>query len=582
MANEDAKKYIKERKEKYEAQTDEEQGVASYLLNDAEYAESKEEICDVLAEIMHIPLDKAKEFEKEYEIKRVENLHKIGEYKQQGKPLYYVMDVEEDMIVDLVRKYMGGGVQAGVENAIIKDLEGMRLIFDDRQLEWGDFVGVIGGVSPDEFEGAFMGLEELKYPTDFQVRLKKGEGFSAISDKYPEEQLNKMLDYQGKRNEDINNELNKIINKAMKKYANELKSLGLEDYSDMGEPWVDGYGVFETEVSPENKTKIYAISDQMNEEVKNEFIEVVKGYPSVFDKNVAGATKKYTTDAEYVNAEDVFDDDNNGLKYGVEWWDSGTEPIEIQDVQWFKTEKERADFAKKNNMNVINAKEYPKMGTPEYEEMIKQIQEEEKNLPKREMGKHGNAVCDICKKEMTPNNSGCWSTLVDKDGKKYKRVKYGDEGGDTSTPCPDCNTKAFGYHHFGCDNERCPVCGGQMIGCDCPDGFWVGLEKSGVKGSEEDNSFDYVYSIKQAIDSLKYDQKVHTDKNDNPNKYTPEEVIKVSDNIDKVIVKIKELANKGYKYIGINETYDGVEYWGSKEKNGDFKKLFSVDADYEV
>jgi hypothetical protein len=285
MANEDAKKYIKERKEKYEFQTDEEQGVASYLLNDAEYAESKDEICDVLAEIMHIPLDKAKEFKKEYEIKRVENLHKIGKYKQQGKPLYYAMGVE-NMIADLVRKYMGDGFQAEIENAIIKDLEGMRLIFDDRQLECDDFVGIIGGITPDEFDEAFMGLEELKYPIDFQVRLKKGEGFSAISDKYPEKQLNKMLDYQGKRNEDINNELNKIINKAIKKYATELKSLGLEDYSDMG-----GYGMFETEVSPENKAKIYTISDQMNEEVKSEFIEIVKEYPSVFDKNIAGQQK---------------------------------------------------------------------------------------------------------------------------------------------------------------------------------------------------------------------------------------------------------------------------------------------------
>ncbi len=36
-----------------------------------------------------------------------------------------------------------------------------------------------------------------------------------------------------------------------------------------------------------------------------------------------------------------------------------------------------------------------------------------------------------------------------------------------SDRCGDCNVKPGGIHHCGCDQERCPGCGRQLIMCPC-------------------------------------------------------------------------------------------------------------------
>src|SRR5262245_17291593 len=57
------------------------------------------------------------------------------------------------------------------------------------------------------------------------------------------------------------------------------------------------------------------------------------------------------------------------------------------------------------------------------------------------------------------------------DGKEYQRIRYGDEIDDWGAdrqPCHDCGVVKGQYHvAYVCDVERCPVCDGQVIGCDC-------------------------------------------------------------------------------------------------------------------
>jgi len=80
-----------------------------------------------------------------------------------------------------------------------------------------------------------------------------------------------------------------------------------------------------------------------------------------------------------------------------------------------------------------------------------------------------------CGEEMKPG-SGCrYVEMQDKHGKWHKR--------DTAhEPCHDCNAGVGKVHHWGCDSEDCPVCGGQIMGGDC-DGecFNNGTGKIGLK-----------------------------------------------------------------------------------------------------
>lgn len=76
-----------------------------------------------------------------------------------------------------------------------------------------------------------------------------------------------------------------------------------------------------------------------------------------------------------------------------------------------------------------------------------------------------------CGREMIAQR-GCKYSHLECEGKFYKRIKVGDfeENGfplcDDGT-CHDCGAMEGYYHHVNCDVERCPICGGQLLGCDC-------------------------------------------------------------------------------------------------------------------
>lgn len=72
-------------------------------------------------------------------------------------------------------------------------------------------------------------------------------------------------------------------------------------------------------------------------------------------------------------------------------------------------------------------------------------------------------ACDYCENVMDYGIS-CYSTIFYK-GLIYKRVPYKHEG----YFCHDCNVASGQYHHLGCDMERCPICGRQLITCGCFD-----------------------------------------------------------------------------------------------------------------
>lgn len=100
------------------------------------------------------------------------------------------------------------------------------------------------------------------------------------------------------------------------------------------------------------------------------------------------------------------------------------------------------------------------------------------------------AVCDCCHGEMTTAISCVVDSLHQK-GHRFDLPAFGDEPGwrTSSNRCGDCGAFRGGWHHPGCDIQRCPACGGQLLSCGCrfdedgPRGSLSPVEPLGVDGN---------------------------------------------------------------------------------------------------
>jgi hypothetical protein len=81
------------------------------------------------------------------------------------------------------------------------------------------------------------------------------------------------------------------------------------------------------------------------------------------------------------------------------------------------------------------------------------------------------AICKWCNQEMTDreNTKTCLgNTEVEyPDGEVLEPIPFHSDSHDRTERCHDCGILYGGNHHPGCDTERCPKCGGQLIGCGC-------------------------------------------------------------------------------------------------------------------
>ena len=83
--------------------------------------------------------------------------------------------------------------------------------------------------------------------------------------------------------------------------------------------------------------------------------------------------------------------------------------------------------------------------------------------------------CEVCKSEMLSADGCLKGQIKIKGAKAIKRsLAHWCEPGER---CGDCGAKYGKPHHWGCDIERCPHCGGQLIGCEC-EGLTLLLQKT--------------------------------------------------------------------------------------------------------
>jgi len=85
------------------------------------------------------------------------------------------------------------------------------------------------------------------------------------------------------------------------------------------------------------------------------------------------------------------------------------------------------------------------------------------------------AKCEVCKMNMMTAD-GCSVAKIHINGTVHERIRVNNFMNPEIKRCGDCNAKNGHYHHWGCDMERCPACGLQLISCDCENVYVEGTE----------------------------------------------------------------------------------------------------------
>ncbi len=116
---------------------------------------------------------------------------------------------------------------------------------------------------------------------------------------------------------------------------------------------------------------------------------------------------------------------------------------------------------------VININDIKRKSNKKPIDVSKAIKDAFDSVFNNEFVRAGGAKCEICGQPMLKAD-GCSCEEVKCNGEKYTRIKYGDEDFKlVEVACPGCGAKEGHFHHYNCDREECPACGGQLIGCDC-------------------------------------------------------------------------------------------------------------------
>lgn len=75
------------------------------------------------------------------------------------------------------------------------------------------------------------------------------------------------------------------------------------------------------------------------------------------------------------------------------------------------------------------------------------------------------AVCDDCGQEML-TAAGCTVDVLIIQNERFERHRVSGPTG-RNRRCGDCGAQPRRFHHLGCDVERCPRCGRQLLSCGC-------------------------------------------------------------------------------------------------------------------